>query len=962
VFGVSPVSILNPAIRLVGSLSFRNKLKATALVFGVPLLVALGVILVGVGARVSAVQYEREALAIQLPALSLLANLHQYVAAEQALKEGEEPLADQVRVRRQSTEKALLDYESALTEHKLLKAGLKGSEPWLAIWKETFPQIEAADANGLAELHGRLTAAVRGMLDGLNENAGLLVDGDASSSRLINILTSFVPELIDTTGKTARLGSTVLVKKSIKSSRRTELTLLRGKFNSLVEWSMDGLQKVSSVHPESAANLDEAGSKLNTAYLGIQEMITTKMLDSLDFDLAPEAFLLLSQGAMDETLLIAGQVLGEADSMLASRLSLLQAQYYAVIAAILVILSLVIAGFIAAYISIMRGLNSLSDAVSTMASGNLDARVQISTRDEIGTVGTQFNLMVESLAQRTALLREKTNDIQNMLHHMPQGILTVVEGGSIHPEYSDYLETIFETREIKGKSAIDFIFGNGSVGADILSQVEATTFACIGEDRMNFEFNSHLLVSEVSKTMPDGRIKFLELSWSPICSENDIVEKIMVCVRDVTELRQLEAEAEVQKRELQMIGQILAVNQEKFHEFIDSARAFVAENEALLQVADDKSPELVTQLFRNMHTIKGNARTYGLLHLTNIVHEAEQAYDDLRKNEALAFSREALLNQLQEVKLSIEEYASLNEVKLGRKGPGRRGSAEKYVMMPRARLEQMLADLASIDLHDTRPEALVAVLKQTRTELQLIGTEKLRNILDGVFESLPSLAKELGKEAPILQVNDNGYLIRNQVSDVLRNVFMHLYRNSMDHGLESASERSARGKPPAGRIQLDMAVYGKELTLHLKDDGRGLALAHIRRKGVEKGLIDASAELSDEQVAGLVFAAGFSTSNAVTEVSGRGVGMDAVQDFIKREGGEIRLVFTDDQVGADFRSFETVIILPGKYAVSTISQPEIERPRAKVFDPKNQSMLGDLRSAVSEILSPGKLAIYNELN
>ncbi|MBV5337634.1 MAG: HAMP domain-containing protein, partial [Deltaproteobacteria bacterium] len=177
-------------------------------------------------------------------------------------------------------------------------------------------------------------------------------------------------------------------------------------------------------------------------------------------------------------------------------------------------------------------MNSLSAAVSTMASGDLEARVHISTSDEIGAVGTQFNLMVESLAQRTTLLREKTNDIQNMLHHMPQGILTVVEGGLIHPEYSDYLETIFETKDVKGKSALDFIFANGNIGSDVLSQVEASTFACIGEDRMNFEFNSHLLVSEVSKTMPDGRIKYLELSWSPICSEHDTVEKIMVCVRD----------------------------------------------------------------------------------------------------------------------------------------------------------------------------------------------------------------------------------------------------------------------------------------------------------------------------------------------------------------------------------------------------------------------------------------------
>ncbi|MEI7611553.1 MAG: HAMP domain-containing protein [Betaproteobacteria bacterium] len=959
------MSILNPAIRLVGSLSFRNKLRATALCFGVPLLVALGVILAGVGARVSAVQSEREVLAVQVPALTLLTSLHQYLAANQALLEGAEQLAELTQQKRESTERALSAFESSLAEHKLSSKEFAGSEQWLATWKKDFNEAESADASALAELHSRLMAAIRGNLDKLNEKAGLLVDGDASSSRLINVLTSFVPELIDTTGKSARLGASVLVKKSLKSSRRTELTLLRGKFNSLVEWSMDGLQKVTSVYPGSAATLDDAGSRLNTAYLGIQEAMTTKMLDTIDFDMTPEAYLNLTQAALNESLTVAGGVFKESDALLSDRLTSLQAQFYAVVATIIVILSLVVAGFISAYISIMRGLNSLSHAVNTMASGDLDARVEISTSDEIGSVGTQFNRMVESLAERTALLREKTNDIQNMLHHMPQGILTIVDGGVIHPEYSDYLETIFETREVKGKSVIDFIFANGNVGSDILSQVEASTFACIGEDRMNFEFNSHLLIEEVAKTMQDGRVKYLELSWSPICSESDTVEKIMVCVRDVTELRQLEAEAEVQKRELQMIGQILAVNQEKFHEFVESSRQFVAENEALLQAAGDTHPELVTQLFRNMHTIKGNARTYGLLHLTNIVHEAEQAYDDLRKNSEMTFQKEALLNQLQEVMTSIEEYASLNEVKLGRKGPGRRGSAEKYVMVQRTQVENMLAGLESIDLKNSQPEQLVSSLQQITHELRLIGTESIKNILDGVFESLPALAKEMGKEAPKLLVNDNGLAIRNQISDLLRNVFMHLYRNSMDHGLECVAERCTQGKHPAGTIELDLAVEQNRLVMRLKDDGKGLALGYIRSKGVEKGLIAAGSGASDEEVAGLIFAAGFSTASAVTEVSGRGVGMDAVQDFIKREGGDICLRFTDHQTGADYRAFETVISLPAHYVVCPVHHaalPESRSNRVAISESTEHSLLEDLRSTVSEMLFPGKLATESKLN
>jgi two-component system chemotaxis sensor kinase CheA len=354
-----------------------------------------------------------------------------------------------------------------------------------------------------------------------------------------------------------------------------------------------------------------------------------------------------------------------------------------------------------------------------------------------------------------------------------------------------------------------------------------------------------------------------------------------------------------------------------------------------------------------MHTIKGNARTYGLLRLTNIVHEAEQAYEALRRNADAVFDRRVLLEQLQEVLRSVEEYAALNEIKLGRKGPGRRGSAEKYVMVERAKVERMVSDLGAIDLHAARPETLVALLEQVRQDLQLVGTESIGSVLDGVFESLPSLAKELGKEVPRLEVNDNGIHVRNQITDLMRNVFMHLYRNSMDHGIETPAERLARGKPAAGTIRLDLAFSGDCLQMRLRDDGKGLALAHIRATAREKGLIVADSGMTDEAVAGLIFAAGFSTANAVTEVSGRGVGMDAVQNFVKREGGSIGIELTDDQVGADFRAFETVISLPGKFAVSVVPViPKRHAPQAPKVAPGERSGL------IGKVLSmPGKLVV-----
>lgn len=906
--------ILEPVVGAVGRLSFRNKLRVTAVIFGIPLLIAVGALLFSINERVSALQRERAALAVQVPALASLASLHQYLAAMLGRQEGDDGLAEFAEARREAALRAADGLAAALAGQPRLPPAPVGAGRLFGDGVELRRQIATADAEQLVGV----LAALRAELEKLNEDTGLLIDGDASSSRLLEIMTSHLPGLVDTTGRAAQLGSVVLVKQSVRGSRRTELTLQRGNFDALVQWSMDHLQKVSRDHPQLAAELDEAGGRLNAAYLAVQEAITVKMLETTDFDMAPAAYLDLTGRAFGESLAVAAGLARNADSLLAGRLQALEWQRAVVVAAILVGLAAVLACFVAAYISIMRGLNGLSDAVTTMAAGDLSARVTVSSRDELGAVGTQFNQMAESLALRTAELREKTNDIHGMLQNLAQGILTIAGDGRIHPEYSAYLESIYETGDVAGQPAMRFLFGGSGLGADVLAQVEAAVAACLGEDRMNFDFNAHLLVGEIEATLADGRRKTLELAWSPICGDDGVVEKIMVSVRDVTALRQLEVEARHQKRELEMIGQILQVSQEKFHAFIDAARGFVAANESLLAAAEAMSPALVDQLFRNMHTIKGNARTYGLLHLTNLVHEAEQAYDEFRRERGRPFDKAALLAQLRQVNDCLGEYEALNDVKLGRKGPGRRGSAEKYLMVERPEIERIAAALEAIDPRAARQETLAAMLEQTRCDLRLIGTESVRSILGGVFDSLPSLARELGKEPPQLVVDDAGLRLRNQVGDLMRNVFMHLYRNALDHGIEAAAERTAAGKAPAGTVRLALARADGRLLLRLSDDGRGLALAHIRSKALEKGLLAPGCELADEDVARLIFAAGFSTAAAVTEVSGRGVGMDAVLDFIRREGGSIDLVLTDQRSGADFRAFATVIALPDKFAVDSL--------------------------------------------
>ncbi len=594
-------------------------------------------------------------------------------------------------------------------------------------------------------------------------------------------------------------------------------------------------------------------------------------------------------------------------SVLNSNLSRTATGVAAVSAVLVVLLS--VFGIIL-YRQIINPISRMQATTSEIAtSQDFTRRVPVKRLDEIGKSIVAFNMMIGKIEENSLLLKQKTNDIQTMLQNMPQGILTITQAYKVHPEYSAYLETIFDTREIEGSDFMSLVFSNTTLGVDELSQLEAVAGACIGEDAMNFEFNKHLLVSEIEKKMNDGSTKILDLSWSPITDDADTTVRLMLCIRDVTELRALAAEANSQKRELEIIGEILAVTQEKFHEFINSSLRFVEENELLIREHTQQNSDVVTKLFRNMHTIKGNARTYGLKHLTNIVHGVEQSYVELREPRPdIAWDQMTLMDELIAVKETVEYYARINEFSLGRKGPGRRGGIEHFLMVDRQQIVETIHRLEKATSGNL--DELRAAHDAVRKTLRLLGTERLVETLEGVFDSLPELAMELGKLPPIIDVQDNGYVVHNQAGGMLKNVFMHLLRNATDHGLESVEERLAANKPAAGTISLQMDVNEGMLQIKLGDDGRGLALAHIRNTAMEKQLINPEDQLSDEQVANLIFLPGFSTAEKVTEVSGRGVGMDAVRDFVRRENGTIKIQFSDDKVGADFRQFEIIVCLP----------------------------------------------------
>ena len=172
---------------------------------------------------------------------------------------------------------------------------------------------------------------------------------------------------------------------------------------------------------------------------------------------------------------------------------------------------------------------------------------------------------------------------------------------------------------------------------------------------------------------------------------------------------------------------------------------------------------------------------------------------------------------------------------------------------------------------------------------------KIRMVpVEQLFRRFPRLvrdvAKQCGKDVA-LEVSGQNTDLDKGILDALAEPLMHLVRNAVDHGVEDAEERIATGKPARGTIYLNAYHQGTQVVIEVRDDGRGIDLAQVRTLAVEKGVLkeDEVKRLSDSEALNLIFEPGFSTAAEVTEVSGRGVGMDVVRTVLDRVKGTVHI-------------------------------------------------------------------------
>jgi len=220
------------------------------------------------------------------------------------------------------------------------------------------------------------------------------------------------------------------------------------------------------------------------------------------------------------------------------------------------------------------------------------------------------------------------------------------------------------------------------------------------------------------------------------------------------------------------------------------------------------------------------------------------------------------------------------------------------------RLDQLMGVMGELVVHRTQLEALVAQsdvpgiaqamqeLNRTSQALRAMVMQVRMIEVEAVFLRLPRLVRDLsarlGKEVELRLTGADTELDRTVV-DALGDPLVHLVRNALDHGLESASDRVAAGKPPAGVLEIGARHAGGSVIITVRDDGRGVDPAAVARRAAQRGLIATGEPIDMTAAIELLFHPGFSTMEEMSDISGRGVGMDAVRATVQGLGGEVTL-------------------------------------------------------------------------
>ncbi len=379
---------------------------------------------------------------------------------------------------------------------------------------------------------------------------------------------------------------------------------------------------------------------------------------------------------------------------------------------------------------------------------------------------------------------------------------------------------------------------------------------------------------------------------------------------------------------------------------VESEEGLAVMEQSLVQMESSPSDlELLHTIFRVAHSLKGNATSLELSEIAGFAHVVEDLLDVFREQQALpgADLISLLLKAVDELRAMVSSASAGSQeltpkqhdlrkeiarevekrakrVVTTRAASEESGSAAKGDSLPGASHRTLRADVDKLDQMLNLTGEIVIAQGRLRRMIEKLGTEHGRAILEMHREaerlymdlqrevmsirmvpigplfrqfvrSVRDLAKSHGKLAR-LEVVGGDVEVDTTVLELLKDPLLHLLRNAVDHGLEKPALRESQGKGSCGLIRLTAAHSGGNIIVKLQDDGAGFDRNRIIDKAKRLGLLSGKEEIRDQDIYDLVFQAGFSTAESVTDLSGRGVGLDVVRRNIDSLRGTVEISST----------------------------------------------------------------------
>ena len=395
---------------------------------------------------------------------------------------------------------------------------------------------------------------------------------------------------------------------------------------------------------------------------------------------------------------------------------------------------------------------------------------------------------------------------------------------------------------------------------------------------------------------------------------------------------------------------------------LDAIRTLAHDLETLLDKARNEAlpvtPELIDLILDGSDTLKamiGQLRDVlegreatELIDTSDLVRRiklAEQGAEQPKQPKKLGtiLVEEGIINE-DELQEALERSQIPPPRKLGQTLISEGMASPKDVSRALRKQAQQVTDSNTIRVDIKKLDDLISQLASITSELQRSSTVLRMIPIKQTFQRMSRLVRDLsknsGKLVNVVTVGEDTEIDRNMVDEIY-NPLVHMIRNAVDHGMEMPEDRIQAGKPERGTIRLKAFHRGGNIVIEISDDGRGLNREKIRQKAVKNGLINAADALTDPEVNRLILLPGFSTAEKITDISGRGVGMDVVKQAVEKLRGKMDIQSVEGKGTTFVTGFPlTMAIIDGmivkvgneRYILPTVAIRQLIRPDRAAYN------------------------------